>query len=111
MVDMKEYVKGLTITELRQLRRLVPKEIDLRSRKENGKLIKELKARANAVGAKLIFGDVRAERRVLYRHPSYPNLVWSGAGRRPKWVSMWFEQHGNLDGARIRNQMAAAQQS
>lgn len=34
---------------------------------------------------------------VKYRHPSEPELTWTGRGRRPRWVAEWVAAHGGDD--------------
>lgn len=40
---------------------------------------------------------LNAPYRVKYRHPSKPNLVWSGRGRPPRWVLEHEENGGSRE--------------
>lgn len=39
-----------------------------------------------------------------YQHPFDPNLVWSGAGRKPDWVREWEREGHSVEELRIGRQ-------
>ncbi|MGL5632305.1 MAG: H-NS family nucleoid-associated regulatory protein [Azovibrio sp.] len=101
-------ISNFSLSQLKELERVIPKEIKRRQVEEKSKLRKELEAFAQSRGFSL--GDVISEvqpekgRRVRsggkvapkYRHPSQSDLEWTGRGRKPKWVEAWLNNGGNL---------------
>ena len=102
MVD----ITNLSLVELKELERRIPKEIRRREVDERVKVRRELEALAQARGFSL--NDVVAEARVTgrggkrgvvsvkYRPPQQADLAWSGRGRKPRWVEAWLVNGGSL---------------
>jgi DNA-binding protein H-NS len=103
MVD----ITNLSLVELKELERKIPKEIRRREVDERVKVRRELEALAQARGFSL--NDVVAEARVAgrgakrgvvsvkYRHPQQADLAWSGRGRKPRWVESWLANGGTIE--------------
>lgn len=100
-------ISNLSLVELKELERTVPREIRRREVEERVKVRRELEALAQSRGFSL--NDVVAEARVggrgvsrgvvsiKYRHPQQADLAWSGRGRKPRWVEAWLANSGSLD--------------
>ncbi|MDR1888503.1 MAG: H-NS histone family protein [Zoogloeaceae bacterium] len=101
-------ISNLSLVELKELERKIPKEIRRREVDERVKVRRELEALAQARGFSL--NDVVAEARtgrvrsvsrgvvsIKYRHPQQADLAWSGRGRKPRWVEAWLANGGSLD--------------
>lgn len=87
--------------ELKDILARLPKEIAQREKVEKAQLLKELEARASAAGftlAELVrfsrTGAMTAQPK--YRHPTNPDLVWAGRGKRPRWVIDFLGAGGTL---------------
>ena len=102
-------ISNLSLAQLKELERLIPKEIRRREVEEKARVRKELEAFVQARGFSLdeLVGSPAAEKpRVSraggkvapkYRHPQQRDLEWTGRGRQPKWVEAWLAQGGSLD--------------
>lgn len=95
-------ISNLPIPELKRLLAQIPKEIERRQKEEKSKVLKELESIAAERGFaldELMGGRVKKERAPVaakYRHPSNPELTWSGRGRQPKWVAEFLQKGGSL---------------
>lgn len=93
----------LSLAELKTLLGQIPKEIDRRQKEEKAKLVKELEAKAAALGfslAELVGQNGRkaqAPMAIKYRHPKNADLAWSGRGRQPRWVAEFVSNGGSLE--------------
>lgn len=103
-------ISNLSLAQLKELERLIPKEIRRREAEEKARVRKELEAFVQARGFSLeeLIGAGVAEKSrsggkvaPKYRHPQQPSLEWTGRGRQPKWVEAWIAQGGSLDQLRI----------
>lgn len=102
-------ISNLSLPELKELERLIPREIKRREAEEKVKVRKELEAFVQARGFSLndLMGgeagekvkSARAGSKVAakYRHPQQADLEWTGRGRKPKWVEAWLANGGSLD--------------
>lgn len=101
-------ISNLSLAELRELERLLPKEIRRREQEEKVKVRKELEAFVQARGFSLddvIRGEGGEKSRggkveIKYRHP-VSGEGWTGRGRKPRWVEAWLAQGGTLDQLRV----------
>jgi len=105
-------LEALSIPELEALIPRVERAIRTRKELQKVELYERMKEMAAAEGLSLneVIGTLpasgRARRRPAgarspragYVHPNDPGLVWTGRGRRPKWVSEWERTHGSLEG-------------
>ncbi|MDR3323291.1 MAG: H-NS histone family protein [Zoogloeaceae bacterium] len=102
-------ISTLSLVELKELERIIPKEIRRREAEERTKVRKELEAFAQSKGFSLgqlvgsDTGSVRGTRASSgskvapkYRHPQDSNLEWTGRGRKPRWVEAWLTSGGSL---------------
>lgn len=95
-------ISNLSIAELKRLLVQIPKEIERRQKEEKSKVLKEIESIAAERGFALdeLIGErpkkERAPVAVKYRHPSNPDLNWTGRGRQPKWVVEFLQKGGNL---------------
>ncbi|MDR0996666.1 MAG: H-NS histone family protein [Zoogloeaceae bacterium] len=97
-------ISTLSLIELRELERLIPKELKRRESEEKAKAKKELQAFAQARGFNLddLVGGipvvrVRRSRATgplppKYRNPNDPSQTWSGRGRKPGWLETLLAQ-------------------
>jgi DNA-binding protein H-NS len=85
----------MSYRDLLALQTTITEAIAERRAAERRELAQKLEDLATSSGFSLpeLLGRPRAARAakkepsaVLYRHPSKPNLTWSGRGRRPKWL-------------------------
>ncbi|MDR3056423.1 MAG: H-NS histone family protein [Zoogloeaceae bacterium] len=97
-------IANLSLVELKELERQVPREIRRRVTEDRVKVRRELEALAQARGFSL--NDVVTEARpkqvrgtvaAKYRSKLDPKLSWSGRGRKPGWVETWLANGGTLD--------------
>lgn len=108
-------LEALSIPELEALIPRVEKAIRTRREQQKVELYERMKQMAAAEGLSLsdiIGGQAstgRSRRRSAgsggtrgasggFVHPNDPDKVWTGRGRRPKWVSEWEQLHGSLEG-------------
>ncbi|MGB4673535.1 MAG: H-NS histone family protein [Azovibrio sp.] len=102
-------ISNLSLAQLKELERILPKEILRREMEEKAKVRKELEAFVQARGFSLgdLVGNVGVERgrssrsgskvAPKYRHPRQADLEWTGRGRKPKWVEDWLSSGGSID--------------
>lgn len=84
----------MSYRDLMALQSTIADAIVRRRAAERQELAQKLEALAASSGFSLpeiLGGRARAQKPreeaiVRYRHPSKPNLTWSGRGRRPKWL-------------------------
>lgn len=96
-------LSNLSIPELQRLLDQIPREIERRKKEEKNKLLKELEAKAAERGFSLsdLIGETPAKKErapvaAKYRHPSNPELTWSGRGRQPRWVAEFVQNGGQM---------------
>jgi DNA-binding protein H-NS len=117
-------LKSLSVPELQKMKSAIEKELDGRKKTQRNKALGEIKTIAAKYGLKLsdvVGGDseksvekkprvkkagnktaVKAEKKIVYRHPENPALTWSGGrGRRPDWVNEWQASGRSLDEAKV----------
>lgn len=117
--------KTLSLRELERLAGHIQKEIKLRTDKRLASLRKEVEKLAAQAGLSLkdLRGDLpaKAQRRAKgkvgaekkgqvspkFSHPSNPQLIWSGRGRKPAWVVAWVQTGRSLESLEIAAQKAA----
>ncbi len=91
---MKEsQLQKMSYKELLQLQRRVADAIAKKRHVERSALKEKLQSLAEQAGFEIddLFGqarerEARAEIAVKYRHPTNRSLIWTGRGRRPKWL-------------------------
>ncbi|MDR3352240.1 MAG: H-NS histone family protein [Zoogloeaceae bacterium] len=102
MVDLA----SLSLVELQDLERVIPKEIRRRKAEDKAKVHKQLQEYAKSQGFTLdqfVSGTAPVTRRstskveAKYRHPEQSDLEWSGRGRKPKWLEAWLSSGGTLE--------------
>jgi DNA-binding protein H-NS len=99
-------ISNFSLVELKELERVIPREIRRREVEERVKVRRELEELAQSRGFSLndVVGEsgrVRGGNRgvvgIKYRHPQEIDLSWSGRGRKPRWVEAWLANGGTLD--------------
>lgn len=99
-------ISKLSLSELRELERLIPREIRRREAEEKALVRKEVEAMVAARGFCLEdlvgegmgrTGRSGAKVAVKYRHPQQHDLTWTGRGRKPHWVEAWLAEGGSLE--------------
>lgn len=116
LLPMTVNLSNYTLTQLKQLRARIEKEIARQQSAGKDALLKKLKRMAREQGLSLedvLGGAPKSEKpkangarrpvapkppvAVKYRHPSKMDLAWSGRGRKPHWVEAWLAHGGALD--------------
>lgn len=64
--------------------------------------VRELNLTASEIADLFSLKKARKPRKVTkipakYRHPTDPELTWSGRGRKPAWVQQWIESGKSID--------------
>ncbi|MCL2021739.1 MAG: H-NS histone family protein [Betaproteobacteria bacterium] len=99
-------ISQLSLMELKSLERQIPREIRRRSAEEKTNVRRKLEKLAQENGftlAELMDGGWTVAKRqtakavVRYRHPQSADLIWTGRGRKPRWVEAWLAEGGNLE--------------
>lgn len=103
-------ISGLSISELEELAKQIPTEIQKRKLAEKDAALQEVIALASARGFALeeLLGKkaavptpgkkgTRKPAKVKYRHPQQPDLTWTGRGRKPAWVAEWISGGNALE--------------
>lgn len=90
-------ISSLSIEQLKELQARIPAEIAKRQTEDKQKVLDQLASLASShgftldelVGGKKGAGKKASGKKVAakYRHPSQPELTWTGRGRKPVWVS------------------------
>ena len=89
---------ALSIIELRDLQQQIPVELKRREAQDKINILNEVRAFAKSRGyalEELVNKEAKVKAvsgikvKVKYRHPSNPELEWTGRGRKPKWVEAW----------------------
>jgi len=91
---MKEsQLQKMSYKELLQLQQRVAEAIEKKRVAERAALKQKLKSMAEQAGFQIddLFGQARERAAsssitVKYRHPTNRSLIWTGRGRRPKWL-------------------------
>lgn len=106
-------LENLSLTEMQQLLKDLPAEIQRRQAAERKAVMAEMKALAEARGFSfddLLGGPIssagsavkpRKPVPVKYRHPDNAALAWTGRGRKPAWVVEWESAGKSLDQLKI----------
>lgn len=103
---------NMNFEQLSQLELAVKKEKDNRRAQEEETLLREFRAKLQALGlsaddmAKRLGGgkgSASGKPRLpgMYRDANNPENTWSGRGRKPLWVLAWLEQGRSLDELKI----------
>jgi DNA-binding protein H-NS len=100
MVD----IASLSLVELQELERQIPREIRRRKAEERQKAIKELENYAKSRGFQLneLVASAPVRTRAYnkadpkFRDPQNPERTWTGRGRKPRWVETWITNGGSL---------------
>jgi len=101
MIDIAK----LTLSELIELERVIPREIRRRKAEERQNVRKEVEAFVKSRGyslEELLPVSPTATRRSSgtvapkYRDPKDPSRTWTGRGRKPKWVEELLAQGKSL---------------
>lgn len=117
MADFTQY----NLSQLKQLKARVAKEIDKRESEKKTVLLKQLRKLARKEGIELeelldmaakptapskgakttkqspSFAPQRAALPIKYRNPNNLSQGWSGRGRKPGWFEAWVNNGGSLD--------------
>jgi DNA-binding protein H-NS len=88
----------LSFKDLQDLLTQIPKEIKLRQITERGAALREIRLKAEEMGWTIddLIDELSKYRAARFRHPSDPELVWSGRGRKPMWVQAFLENGGTM---------------
>ncbi len=108
--EVGQVLKGMSLTELRQLERELPKQIDRVEREERRiafQAVEKAAVQAGLTKSDLLghYGGSRkgaaAKVTTGFRHPE-TGQVWAGRGRRPHWVNEFEAKGGDLAAIEIR---------
>jgi DNA-binding protein H-NS len=103
---MKEsQIQKMSYQQLLDLQQKIAAAIDAKRDTERAALKEKLQSMAERAGFRLtdLFGNGRERHPVKtagikYRHPENRSLVWTGRGRRPKWLT---EAGGDIERFRV----------
>lgn len=95
----------MTLVEIKELQQRIPAELKRREEGEKQSVLNEMRTLAVQRGFTLeeVLGKPKKGTRsgtpvkIKYRHPSNPDLQWTGRGRKPVWVQEWLNQGGSLE--------------
>ena len=88
-------LRPLSLTELKALKARVEKAIERHDKKQKGKALALVKAKAKELGFSLdeLTGGAKAQKvaakkptKAAYRHPDDASKTWAGRGARPLWL-------------------------
>lgn len=105
-----------SLADLRSIASDIENEINRREKFEMLRIRKELELVAKQAGyslAKIIaYSDSNGTRSrdvgsPKYRHPKYPDLIWSGRGRQPRWILDYLRGGGALEELVVNNSAEA----
>lgn len=93
---------ALSLDELKALQTKVAKAIETYEDRRRKEAAAELEAQAKALGFTLAeLSDFSKKTKAAlppkYRHPSDPDLTWSGRGRKPGWIKDAEDSGKSLD--------------
>ena len=103
-------ISTLSIAQLKELQAKIPAEIIKRQTEDKQKVLDQMTALATSHGFSLdeLLGKKGAVKKVggkkvaaKYRHPSQPDLTWTGRGRKPVWVADWISSGKTLESLAI----------
>lgn len=103
IMDLSE----LSISELQALQNKISQEIKQRQKEKIAKAREQIMSIAQDAGLplkELISTPGRGKGMkvaVRYRHPSEPDLQWTGRGHQPRWVREWIASGKMLDALRV----------
>lgn len=99
-------ISKFSVSELKSLLEMIPREIKRRQKEDKTRIRKELEALAAKSGYSLdellVEENIKHRRAskpviVKYRHPEDKDLAWTGRGRQPKWVIEFLNLGGSLE--------------
>lgn len=105
-------ISKLTTKELEALIKRIQKEMSKRKQQERSKLVSDIAQIASKRGYSLkdLIGIGKAPRQakrgkavrrkpvaVKYRHPEQANLIWTGRGRKPHWVTKCLDEGKTIE--------------
>jgi DNA-binding protein H-NS len=103
-------ISTLSIAQLKELQAKIPAEIIKRQTEDKQKVLDQMTALATSHGFSLeeLLGKKGAVKKTggkkvaaKYRHPSQPDLTWTGRGRKPVWVADWIASGKTLESLAI----------
>ena len=103
-------ISHLSIAQLKELHAKIPAEIIKRQTEDRQKVLEQMAALATSHGFSLEEllskkgGSKKASVKKVaakYRHPSQPDLTWTGRGRKPVWVSDWLASGKTIESLAI----------
>ena len=103
-------ISTLSIAQLKELQAKIPAEIIKRQTEDKQKVLDQMTALATSHGFTLeeLLGKKGAVKKAggkkvaaKYRHPSQPDLTWTGRGRKPVWVADWIASGKTLESLAI----------
>ncbi|MGR3371673.1 H-NS histone family protein [Pseudooceanicola nanhaiensis] len=104
---MAKELDGMSLDELKQLRKEVDNAIRTYQDRERKKALAALEEKAQEMGFSLselttAGSKSRKVHPAKYRHPDDSSKTWSGRGRQPAWVKEILSSGGDLDDYLIR---------
>jgi DNA-binding protein H-NS len=103
-MDLSSY----STQELRELQIKIEREIEQRKSRELQEAREQIHAIARSVGLPLeelvvTARNIRTGATVAprYRNPADASQLWTGRGRKPKWVKDWVDAGNSLDGLKF----------
>lgn len=97
-------LNNLTLAELNALQARVADQIKARTADDINKVRQEILSLAASVGMtvdQILKTKTKGEVKTVaprFRHPDQPELVWTGRGRKPRWIQEFIEKTGkNID--------------
>lgn len=100
-------ISHLTVAQLKELQAKIPAEIHKRETEDKQKVLDQISALATSHGFSLdeLMGKKHSGKKhtnagkkvaAKYRHPTNPELTWTGRGRQPAWIGEWLASGNTL---------------
>ena len=106
--DTERKLETMEAADLIELNRVIDQQIARHIAERRQDAVAKLRELADDYELSLdeLFGLARGRKKrsalpAKYRHPEFPDLTWTGLGRRPQWLLTYVGEGGALEDLRI----------